>query len=88
MHRWLRETGADRGDDVYHALEATDFGRPEEEITDVLDVADVLERREAAMAEHRSQTSPFAGVGDDLRRAFLTVDHLVRVRFHRPEGTP
>jgi hypothetical protein len=39
----------------------------------------VLERREAAMAEHHSQTSPFDGLSDDLRRAFLTLDHLAAV---------
>jgi LmbE family N-acetylglucosaminyl deacetylase len=88
MHRWLEETGAARGEDVYHALDAAAFGRPEEEITDVVDASDVLDRREAAIAEHRSQSSPFAGLSDDLRRAFLTADHLVRVRFPQPDDTP
>ena len=43
------------------------------------DDATVLDRREAAIAEHRSQVSPFEGLSDDLRRAFLTSDHLARV---------
>ena len=31
------------------------------------------------MAEHRSQSSPFDGLSHDLRRAFLTLDHLASV---------
>jgi LmbE family N-acetylglucosaminyl deacetylase len=79
LRRWLAETSDSRGGDVYHAMDPDSFGRPDGEITDVLDVTDVLDRREAAIAEHRSQTSPFDGLGDELRRAFLTADHLVRV---------
>ncbi|MGY1603222.1 PIG-L deacetylase family protein [Geodermatophilus sp. SYSU D00815] len=80
LRRWLVETAQARGDDAYHAADADALGRPDEEITDVVDVADLLAVREAAIAEHRSQTSPFEGLGDELRRAFLTRDHLVRVR--------
>jgi LmbE family N-acetylglucosaminyl deacetylase len=79
MVRWLHETSAIRGDDAYHALEADTFGRPDGEVTDVLDVAEVLPVRERAIAEHRSQSSPFVGLSDELRAAFLTTDHLVRV---------
>jgi N-acetyl-1-D-myo-inositol-2-amino-2-deoxy-alpha-D-glucopyranoside deacetylase len=76
MRRWLDETSASRGDDAYHGLDPATLGRPDAEITDVLDAGHVLERREAAIAEHRSQTSPFDGLSDELRRAYLTVDHL------------
>ena len=79
MRRWLDETSASRGDDAYHALDPAALGRPDAEVTDVLDTSHVLECREAAMAEHRSQTSPFDGLSDDLRRAFLTRDHLAAV---------
>lgn len=79
LRRWLAETAGTRGDDAYHALDPASFGRPDAEVTDVLDVRDVLHRREAAIAEHRSQTSPFEGLGEELRLAFLTADHLVRV---------
>ena len=79
LRRWLVETAAARGDDAYHALEADSFGRPDAEVTDVLDVRDVLAQREAAIAEHRSQTSPFDGLSPELREAFLVTDHLVRV---------
>jgi LmbE family N-acetylglucosaminyl deacetylase len=87
LRRWLRETSEARGGDAYHALEAEAFGRPDDEVTDVFDVTDVLDRREAAIAEHRSQTSPFDGLSADLRRAFLATDHLVRVS-PVPEPTP
>ena len=79
LRRWLVETAAARGEDVYHALEEDTFGRPDDEVTDVLDVRDLLGRREAAIAEHRSQTSPFDGLSPELREAFLVTDHLVRV---------
>lgn len=45
----------------------------------MLDTSGHLPRREAAIAAHRSQTSPFEGLPDDLRRAFLGRDHLTRV---------
>jgi LmbE family N-acetylglucosaminyl deacetylase len=80
MRRWLDEMRLLRPDTAYHALDPASLGRADAEITDVLDGTAVLDRREAAMAEHRSQASPFDGLSDDLRRAFLTVDHLVRVR--------
>lgn len=35
--------------------------------------------RERAIAVHASQTSPFHGLPDDLRRAFLATDYAQRV---------
>ncbi|MDP9428768.1 MAG: PIG-L family deacetylase, partial [Actinomycetota bacterium] len=89
MRRWLAETSTERGDDAYHALDPDAFGRPDREVTDVLDVREVLDRREAAIAEHRSQRSPFEGLSSDLRLAFLGTDHLVRVPVPAPvPGAP
>lgn len=85
LRRWLDEMRALRPDTAYHALDPADLGRDDAEITDVVDVSAVLARREAAVAEHRSQASPFDGLSDDLSRAFLTADHLVRVH---PITTP
>ncbi|MGY1700314.1 PIG-L deacetylase family protein [Geodermatophilus sp. SYSU D00766] len=85
MGRWLEEVRALRPDTAYHALDPADLGRPDAEVTDVLDVGAVLDRREAAIAEHRSQTSPFDGLSPQLRRAFLGADHLARVPW-RPRG--
>ncbi len=79
MRRWLDEMRALRPDTAYHSLDPADLGRDDAEITDVVDVRDVLDRREAAMSEHRSQASPYDGLSDGLRRDFLTADHLVRI---------
>ena len=83
MRRWLEEMRVLRPGTAYHSLDPADLGRDDAEITDVVDASEVLDRREAAMAEHRSQASPFDGVSDELRRAFLTRDHLVRVTLRR-----
>jgi LmbE family N-acetylglucosaminyl deacetylase len=95
MRRWLEEMRSLRPGTAYHSLDPADLGRDDAEITDVVDARAVLEQREAAMAEHRSQASPFDGLSDELRRAFLTVDHLVRVAVrptdpppHRTPATP
>lgn len=79
LRRWLQEMQSVRPDTAYHSLDPATLGRDDADITDVLDITGVLDRREAAMAEHRSQTSPFDGVSPELRRAFLTRDHLARV---------
>ena len=79
LRRWLDEMRAVRPDTAYHSLDPATLGRDDAEVTDVLDTTAVLDRREAAIAEHRSQVSPFEGLSDDLRRAFLTSDHLARV---------
>jgi N-acetyl-1-D-myo-inositol-2-amino-2-deoxy-alpha-D-glucopyranoside deacetylase len=76
MNRWAAATAQRQPDSVY--LE-NELGRPDDDITTVLDVASVLPRRNAAIAAHRSQASPFDGLDDDLRAAFLTRDHFVRV---------
>jgi LmbE family N-acetylglucosaminyl deacetylase len=80
MRRWLEEMRSLRPDTPYHAIDPAVIGRPDDEVTDVLDVSDVLDRREAALAAHHSQASPYDGLSDALRTAFLATDHLVRVR--------
>ncbi|MGI9053332.1 MAG: hypothetical protein ACR2HQ_11900 [Ilumatobacteraceae bacterium] len=69
---------------AYHRIDPAWFGRPDAEVTDVLDLRHVLEVREAAIAAHRSQTSPFTGLSAELRQAFLAHDHLARVAVSRP----
>ncbi len=54
-----------------------ELGTPDAEIDLVLDTGAFYERREAAIALHRSQTSPFEGLPADLRREWLTTEHLV-----------
>jgi N-acetyl-1-D-myo-inositol-2-amino-2-deoxy-alpha-D-glucopyranoside deacetylase len=79
LRRWLDEMRAVRPDTAYHSLDPSTLGRADADITDVIDTTGLLDRREAAIAEHRSQVSPFEGLSDGLRRAFLTADHLARV---------
>lgn len=79
MRRWIHETRARRPDSAYHALDAARVGRPDDEITDSVDVSHLLALRQAAIDIHRSQSSPFAGLSAELRTAFLATDHLARV---------
>jgi LmbE family N-acetylglucosaminyl deacetylase len=51
------------------------LGAPDEALVSI-DVSAHLPTREAAIAVHRSQTSPFDGLSPALRRAFLATDHL------------
>jgi N-acetyl-1-D-myo-inositol-2-amino-2-deoxy-alpha-D-glucopyranoside deacetylase len=60
-------------------LTQTDLGTPDEQITVVLDTGAFLEARSRAIAAHASQTSPFEGLPDDLRRAFLGREYLLAV---------
>jgi LmbE family N-acetylglucosaminyl deacetylase len=53
-----------------------ELGTPDEAIDLVLDTSDFYEQRERAIALHRSQTSPFEPLPADLRREWLTTEHL------------
>jgi LmbE family N-acetylglucosaminyl deacetylase len=78
MRRWVEILVArDPGSD-YLAL--GELGTPDDDITTVVDTAEHLADREAAIAIHRTQTAPFEAMPDDLRRSFLTAEHLRRVR--------
>lgn len=79
MRRWAERMLSDRPDAEHLEVDVAALGTPDEEITTVVDTAEHLGVREAAIAAHASQTSPFEGLPDDLRRAFLTSDHLRRV---------
>ena len=79
VRRWLDEMRAVHPDTAYHSVDPETLGRDDANITDVLDTTSVLAQREAAIAEHRSQASPFDSLSDDPRRAFLTAYHLARV---------
>ena len=74
MDRWVTHMNAHRPE-VEH-LTLGQLGTPDAEVDLVLDTAAHLARREEAIARHRTQVSPFDGLPPDLRRAFLTRDHL------------
>lgn len=76
MRRWVEERAG--SDTAYLQLDLDTLGRPDEELT-ALDTSDVLAVREQAIACHRSQASPYDGLSPELRRAFLTVDHIEEV---------
>lgn len=77
MRQWADLMASQNPGSDYLAL--GELGTPLEEITTVLDTGEYLSTREAAMAAHRSQVSPYEGLPTDLRNAFLSADHLVRV---------
>jgi N-acetyl-1-D-myo-inositol-2-amino-2-deoxy-alpha-D-glucopyranoside deacetylase len=78
MQRWLDEMRGLHPDNVYQSIAPDEFGTPDHLITDVLDHRDVLDRREAAIALHRSQRSPFEDLSAALRREFLADTYVIR----------
>lgn len=78
MRRWAEHMHRTHADSVYLAL--GELGTPDEEITHVVDTSELLRQRWTAIRAHRSQTSPFEGLPDDLAHAFLCREHLARVR--------
>jgi hypothetical protein len=79
LRRWLDALRRDRPDAGHLALDDTDLGRPDEDITTVLDASAYLDVRRRAIALHASQHSPYDDLPDDIAEAFLTRDRLVRV---------
>jgi LmbE family N-acetylglucosaminyl deacetylase len=75
MQRWAEHMAAIDPDLVY--LKLAELGTPDEEISVVVDTSAHLDQRWEAIRAHRSQTSPFDGLPDDLARAFLARDHLI-----------
>jgi LmbE family N-acetylglucosaminyl deacetylase len=79
LARWferLHDTDPEAG---HLQLETTELGRPDDDITTVVDVSDHIDRRRSAIALHRSQRSPYDDMPDDLVDAFLRCDRFVRV---------
>ena len=84
MHAWIRHHAGDADAVAYTELPA--IGTPDDELTTVIDTAAHLTARDAAIALHRSQRSPFAGLPEELRRGFLAREHLIRVNPPWPGG--
>lgn len=79
MRRWLVEAAQLRPDAAYLTIDPASFGRPDADITDVLDHRHLLPVRSQAMAMHRSQHTPFEGFSGALTDDFLGVDYVVRI---------
>jgi LmbE family N-acetylglucosaminyl deacetylase len=77
MQRWLDYVGQHNPDSAAPYTEAP--GTSDELITTVVDTTIHLAGREAAMAAHASQVSPFEQLPPDMRRDFLAADQLRRI---------
>ncbi len=86
MRDWVAHMQTQRPDMEHLDADVAALGTPDEQITTVLDAAEHLAARERAITAHASQTSPFEGLPDDLRRAFLADVHLRRVHPAWPGG--
>ena len=80
LRQWAELEARRRPDSPYLDVDAAGLGTPDEALTTIVDTSEHLLARRAAIACHRSQTSPFARLPEELERAFLGSDHLVRVR--------
>jgi LmbE family N-acetylglucosaminyl deacetylase len=78
MRRWLEHVAREHPNSEHLTGEVP--GTPDELITTVIDTTRQLPVREQAMACHASQLSPYGGLPEDLRLAFLTSERLRRVR--------
>jgi LmbE family N-acetylglucosaminyl deacetylase len=77
MHDWVRHHAGKESASAY--VDLPEIGTPDEQITTVVDTSEHYQQRQAAIRLHASQASPFEGLPEELRRAFLATDHLVRV---------
>jgi LmbE family N-acetylglucosaminyl deacetylase len=82
MRKWVEELQRREPGSDYLAL--GELGTPDDLVTTRIDTGGLLDVRERAMALHASQVSPFEVMPAALRREFLAVDRLRRVR---PEWT-
>lgn len=80
LARWFAELETVRPDSDHLDLDQAGIGRPDEQITTVVDVAHLRPLREEASALHASQTSPLAGMSEELQRNFLERDYLIRLQ--------
>ena len=67
-------------------LDRSGVGRPDADITTVLDVSAFRDLRDRAGAAHSSQRSPMADMPEQLVDAYLSTDLLVRVQPPWPGG--
>ena len=78
--RWLRRTAEVNPGSGHLELDESTLGRPDDEITTIVDVSAHIDVRRRAIALHASQRSPYDGMPVDLVDAFLSRDHLVLFR--------
>jgi N-acetyl-1-D-myo-inositol-2-amino-2-deoxy-alpha-D-glucopyranoside deacetylase len=86
LARWFALMREVRPDTTHLELDQQGLGRPDEDITTVIDVRSVRDVRERAIALHRSQVPPSQGMPEDLLVEFLETDRLVRIKPPWPGG--
>jgi LmbE family N-acetylglucosaminyl deacetylase len=79
MRRWRDEMAVTHPEIPYVEMDPAGFGTPDDRVTDVLHLPDLVEVRELAMAAHRSQRPPTDGLSRELTLAFITDASLVRI---------
>jgi LmbE family N-acetylglucosaminyl deacetylase len=79
LQRWLACLHDANPGSGHLALDTGALGRPDDEITTVVDVGPHIERRLQAIGMHASQRSPYEDMPEDLVEAFLGHDRFVRV---------
>jgi N-acetyl-1-D-myo-inositol-2-amino-2-deoxy-alpha-D-glucopyranoside deacetylase len=78
LERWFRHLRDANPGSGHLQLGTSPLGRPDGDITTVVDVGHHIERRQQAIRLHASQRSPYEGMPADLVDAFLRYDRLVR----------
>lgn len=74
MRRWAEHLSGRDPHSPYLAL--GELGTPDDAISMRIETRGHYDRRLQAIAVHRSQVSPYEALPEDLRRAFLTTEHL------------
>jgi LmbE family N-acetylglucosaminyl deacetylase len=80
LAQWFAEVERLRPDSEHLDLDRSCIGRPDEDITTVLDTAQLRPLRERAIALHATQTPPTDGMSEQIRAGFLERDYLIRLR--------
>jgi LmbE family N-acetylglucosaminyl deacetylase len=88
LAQWFAEVERLRPDSEHLDLDKTGIGRPDDEITTVLDTAHLRPLREQASALHATQTAPTDGMPEDIQAGFLERDYLIRLRPAWTGGEP
>lgn len=88
MKKWVELLATEQPDSEHLDVDAAGMGRPDDDLTAVVDVADVVAVRWRAIAAHATQRSPFEVLPPDLQAAFLETDRFVQVQPPWPGGAP
>jgi LmbE family N-acetylglucosaminyl deacetylase len=76
---WFAQLESVRPDSEHLDLDRAGIGRPDSDITTVLDTAHLRPLRERAQSLHATQTPPTDGMPEELRARFLERDYLMRL---------